>query len=151
MARLTEKNGDLTAAAGLFAIGSLAVIGSRFMPAGRLDDMGPGFFPVILGVILCAASAAIAVKSLAKPSAGNEIKLIHRDSWSIVGGTIAMAFLFKPLGAIPVIGIYVFFLLKLLTRLGWGKCVLFSAASALVTYLFFDLLLGIPLSGGILF
>lgn len=151
MARLTERVGDLISAVALFGIGSLAIIGSWLMPPRRLDDMGPGFFPSILGIILCVASVGIGAKSFRHRAASKEIQIIHRDSWSIVAGTIVMAFLFKPIGALPVTGLYVLFLLKLLTNLGWGKGILLAAASAVVTYLFFDLLLGIPLSGGMLF
>jgi hypothetical protein len=151
MTRLTERSGDLFAAGILFSIGAFAIIVSRFMPSGRFDEVGPGVFPCILGVILCGASLGIGVKSYCQSEKYKEVSISHRDSWAIVAGTLVMAFLFKPFGAIPVLGLYVLFLLMLLSDLGWVKSIFFAAIAAVATYFFFDVLLGIPLSGGIIY
>lgn len=138
-------------AAVLFAIGLSALIVSRNMPAGTFGEVGPGFFPSILGAALCLISLAIGLASLWQKSGRERVSIAHRDSWSIVGGVIVTAVLFNPVGALPMIGLYVLFLLKLLSKLGWGRCILFAAAAAIGGYLVFDVLLGIPLPGGLLY
>ena len=54
-------------------------------------------------------------------------------------------------GALPMIGLYVLFLLKLLSKLSWIMCIVFAAATAAGGYVIFDVLLGIPLPGGMFF
>jgi hypothetical protein len=149
--RLTERVGDFLVAAVLFLVGLSALIIARNMPAGRFGDAGPGFFPSILGVVLCLVSLGIGVSNLWQRDGKDVVSLAHRDSWSIVGGLVIMAVLFSPLGALPMIGLYVLFLLKRLSKLGWVKCIVFAAATAAGGYWIFDVLLGIPLPHGLLF
>ena len=110
--------------------------------------MGPGFFPGLLGAILAGISLVLGGQALLNRSMKNRVQLGHRDAWSIIGATVMVAVIFKPLGFMPAIGLFVFFNLKLLSNLGWIKAALVSAAAAVAAYLFFDSLLGIPLPRG---
>lgn len=148
--RLTERVGDFLAAAALFLVGASALIISRLMPAGRFGDVGPGFFPSILGVVLCVVAIALGAATLWRRDGQEIVAIAHRDSWAIVGGLLVMAVLFSTVGALTMIGLYVLFLLKLLSRLGWIKCVVFAAVTVAAGYVIFDVLLGIPLPPGML-
>jgi len=144
----TERTGNFVIIAALFGIGAGSVIASRLMPTGQFGEMGPGFFPGLLGAILAGISLVLGGQALLNRSIKNRVQLGHRDAWSIIGATVMVAVTFKPLGFMPAIGLFVFFNLKLLSNLGWIKAALVSAAAAVAAYLFFDSLLGIPLPRG---
>jgi putative tricarboxylic transport membrane protein len=144
----TERTGNLVITAVLLGIGMFSVIASRLMPSGQFGEMGPGFFPGLLGGILVAISLLLGGQVLLNRSLINRVDFMHRNSWAIVGATILVAMLLKDLGFIPAIGLFIFFNLKLLSNMGWVRCILVSAAAAIGVYVFFDSLLGIPLPAG---
>jgi hypothetical protein len=64
MKRLVNKsNRDYYGGALMFLLGLGAVLQGRTYSMGTLSRMGPGFFPVALGVILALAGAAIAIRA----------------------------------------------------------------------------------------
>jgi hypothetical protein len=144
----TERTGNVIIIAALFGLGLFCVIASRMMPSGQFGEMGPGFFPGLLGAILVGISLVLGIQGLLGRATDKRVELGHRDAWSIIGATVFLAIIFKPIGFMPSIGLFVFFNLKLLSKLGWIKCIILSAAGAVSAYLFFDSLLGIPLPMG---
>lgn len=58
-----ESNKDYFGGALMFLIGVVAIVVGRTYPIGTLGRMGPGFFPVALGVILALAGLAIATSA----------------------------------------------------------------------------------------
>jgi putative tricarboxylic transport membrane protein len=148
MIKPTERTGNLVIVAVLFGIGMFSVIGSRFMPRGQFGEMGPGFFPGLLGGALVAISLLLGGQVFFNRSLKNRVDFMHRNSWAIVGATILIAMFFKALGFIPAIGLFILINLKLLSSMGWVRCILVSAAAAIGAYVFFDSLLGIPLPAG---
>jgi hypothetical protein len=58
---LNKSNRDYYGGALMFLIGLGAILQGRTYSMGTLSRMGPGFFPVSLGVILALAGAAIAL------------------------------------------------------------------------------------------
>jgi hypothetical protein len=151
LSRLTQRVGDLLAATLLFLVGASALVVSQQMPAGRFGDVGPGFFPSILGVVLCAAAVALGAANVWRRDGKEIIAIAYRDSWAIVGGLLVLAVLFEIVGALTMIGLYVLFLLKLLSTMGWVKCIVFAIVTVAGGYVVFDVLLGIPLPPGMLF
>lgn len=64
MKRLVDKsNRDYYGGALMFLLGLGAILQGRTYSIGTLSRMGPGFFPVALGVILALAGAAIAISA----------------------------------------------------------------------------------------
>jgi len=57
---VNRTNRDYFAGALMIAIGVAAIIGGRHYPMGTLSRMGPGYFPVALGVILALLGLGIA-------------------------------------------------------------------------------------------
>jgi hypothetical protein len=57
----TRRRRDYVAGALMIVLGVGAVIEGARYPIGSLSRMGPGFFPIALGVILALAGAAIAI------------------------------------------------------------------------------------------
>jgi hypothetical protein len=144
----TERTGNLVILVCLFGLGMFCVISSRAMPGGQFGEMGPGFFPGLLGAVLAGISLILGGQMVVSRSLQNRVQLGHRDAWSIVASTILLAFIFKPLGFMPSVGLFVCFNIKLLSKLGWIKCIAVSVAAAVSAYLFFSTLLGTPLPLG---
>lgn len=72
---------DLAAGALFIAIGSFFSLSAFFnLPIGRALAMGPGYFPILLGLILIGFGLAIAITALATPAAP-----FGQVSWSGVG------------------------------------------------------------------
>ena len=144
----TQRTGNLLIIAVLFGIGMFSAIASRLMPGGQFGEVGPGFFPGLLGSILVVISLVLGGQVFLNRSLKDRVELKHHNSWTILGATILTAVTLSPLGFIPAIGLFIFFNLKILSNMGCVKCILVSAAAAIVAYIFFDSLLGIPLPAG---
>lgn len=98
-----------------FAVGLLfVVIASAFvvlsldLQQGTAARMGPGYFPWLLGIVLCGIGIAIMV-SAAAPGAAPE-RLLRWDwkalGW-IVGSVLLFAVLLQPFGLIPALVVLV--------------------------------------------
>src|ERR1700676_3545305 len=60
---VNNSNRDYYGGALMFLLGLGAILQGRTYPVGTLSRMGPGFFPVALGVILALVGAAIALRA----------------------------------------------------------------------------------------
>jgi hypothetical protein len=140
----TERGGELVIAGILFCIGLFWIIESRYMPRGEFSVPGPGFFPILLGVLMCLVSGALGVQRFLDRTSG-QVKIGHPKIWSTIVAIIVLAVFFERLGSIVMIALFVAFLLKILSHLRWYACILWGIAAAISAYLFFDPLLGIQL------
>jgi hypothetical protein len=145
----SERHGDIGIILTLMAIGVYAIVDSEAMPSGQFDVSGPGTFPGLLGIALCVVSAIALVGTWLKKSR-EVIDIGHKDAWRIMFATIAVGISMKYLGFVISIALFVFFLLKLLSKTNWVKCAAISVAGALGAYLIFDTIIGIQLPGGII-
>jgi putative tricarboxylic transport membrane protein len=141
---INQRTGDVLAAVILFAIGLVWVLGARAMPHGEFAVPGPGSFPMFLGAGLC-GSAVLLLIAARRGGAGARVRFGNASIWSTVVALLALAVLFEPLGFFPSIAIFVGFFLRLLSGFRWSICVIAALAAAWVVYLFFGVLLGIPL------
>ena len=140
----TERMGNITIFLIFFAIGLFSILSSEAMPTAQFDVSGPGTFPTLLGIVLCAISAFSIVRSYLK-IAGSPVEIGHKNAWQIMFATIALGMIIKYLGFIITIALFIFFLLKILSKISWPKCALFSVAGSVAAYLIFDTLIGIQL------
>jgi hypothetical protein len=140
----TERSGDLVIAGVLFCIGLIWIIGSLGMPRGEFAVPGPGFFPTMLGTLMCVASFALGLHTLLVKST-QRVRIGHPYIWSTIMAMLMVSIVFERLGFIATMALFVGFFLKLLSGLRWIPCTAFSIAAAVGAYLFFNLLLGIQL------
>lgn len=94
---------DLAGGALMVVVGLGAVLIGRTYPPGSLTRMGPGFFPVALGVLLTATGAviALAAKASAEPSRHGSMLPDWRGWACILGGVVAFGALGEKAGLIP--------------------------------------------------
>lgn len=95
---------DLAAGALFIAIGSFFALSAFLnLPIGRALSMGPGYFPVLLGLILIGFGIAIAITGIATPAVS-----FGQVSWRGVGLVTASIVFFaltvRGLGMAPALG-----------------------------------------------
>ena len=145
---ITDRKGDLIISAALCAIGIFVVTKARAMPYGEATVPGPGFLPMILGVLLIGISVILGIKAFLSKKNTARVQLGHRSMVSILVALVLLAGLLERAGFLPVMTLFVFLSLKTLSSLKVWKCFLWGLAAAFAGYGFFGLLLGIPLPSG---
>jgi hypothetical protein len=144
--RLAGINKDYYAGALMFFIGLAAAIqGSRYS-VGTLSRMGPGFFPLALGVILALLGIAIAAAAIGKPPEEAKEKLPPEwRGWScIVLSIVAFLVLARWGGFIPATFAIVF-----ISAMGdrdntVKQAAVLAAAMCVLCWLVFSVALKIP-------
>ena len=145
---LTEKTGDLVIAGILFCIGLFTIIYSAMMPSSQWE-VGPGFFPLIAGIFLCGVSLALGINNtFIKSRVTNRVEMGNRQVWYIIVSVIIVGILFKKIGFIPLIALFIAFILKIFSNMGHRKCFILGVAGAISAFLIFDLLFVIRLPRG---
>ena len=90
---------DIFAGAFFFAIGILyGTIALRDLPMGRVFNMGPGFFPVVLCGLLLVIGIALILRSIITAEAGGFGSVPWPAIALISAGIAAFAILLQPLG-----------------------------------------------------
>ena len=147
----TERTGDLITVGVLFCIGLFSIIYSQRMPPGMYGEVGPGFFPKLIGTLLCGVSLALGTHRFIKKSTTKRVKMSQGKVWFIIAAIIILTVFFKKVGFIPLVALFVGFLLKIFSNMGYKKCITLGVAAAIIAYLIFASLLGIELPKGELF
>jgi putative tricarboxylic transport membrane protein len=129
---------------------------SRKYPVGAIDNPGPGFLPLLLGVAMAVMAVALAVTVWT-----NGDDRVRRPFWpereglSKVSLTFAVILLFTALLEVTGYMVNIFFLfLVLLGPIGrqkWTLSISIATGATLACYLLFDKWLMIPLPRGIWF
>jgi putative tricarboxylic transport membrane protein len=115
---------------------------------------GPGLFPFIaaVGIGLIAALRLINGIRITTPEERSESNM-GAEGWLvlyIIAGMTAYAFMLEPLGFVLCTFLLVAFYLKIIAARRWPVTVIFAAAVALASHLFFDVLLRAELPRGLL-
>ncbi len=146
----SEQTGNLIIAGILLCIGLSSILTSQAMPRGEFAVPGPGFFPTLLGLILCGVSLALCISIILQSKITNRVEIAYPNIWSIIVATMVLGVFFERIGFIPMTCLFVGFILKVLSDLGWIACAISGAAAAISAYLFFNVLLDIQLPPGLL-
>jgi hypothetical protein len=79
------------------AIGVVTIVAASDYPLGTIRNIGAGYFPIMLGVILVGLGGAIAIKGLA-PAAEPIEGIALRPLFMVTAAVVAFALLVRPLG-----------------------------------------------------
>ena len=139
------RNGrDFYAGLFFFFVGMVTVLEARGYSVGTARNMGPGYFPILLGYLLLIVGGGTAVRGLWLKGEGIRISSI-RPLLMVSGAVLSFAFLLKPAGLIAALLALVF-----ISCLGSREfrfrdvVILFFVLVALATVLFVYIL-GLPL------
>ena len=137
----------------IFVLALYGVVSSSLMPMGRLQEPGPGFFPLALSAILLVISGLGIVS--ARPSAEDLARL--EPFWGdmktpvkIVLATGLAVLAFEPVGFLITSSCFLVLLFLWVSRYPWWKAILFGIAGGFSGWFCFVKLLGVPMPGGFL-
>lgn len=128
---------DIVGGLGLAALGLFAAYYARQYEFGDLHRMGPGYFPVALGLILAALGLLVAVPAFMRQ--GEPVVVLWKTFALIMVSIVVFAATLKPLGLVlaTALSVIVSTLADHETR--WKGRLIIAAGVALVTYLIFSL------------
>jgi hypothetical protein len=145
---VSTRRGGVVMAAALFTAGAFFVWQSALMPFGRVGLPGPGFFPFVLGVLLCVAALAIAVHVLRAPALEPEVDLGHRDVLVVFAALVGVCLVFERLGAYAALGLFTVVVLVLVARLSPLRAALAAGCGMLAVWAVFKVVLKVQLPAG---
>jgi hypothetical protein len=95
---------DFLAGLLFIGIGIATVIGASDYPLGTIRNIGPGYYPILLGIALTLLGGAIALKGLkVSDEAADEDGFALRPLIMVVAAVVAFALLVRPFGLGPAI------------------------------------------------
>ncbi|URN08814.1 tripartite tricarboxylate transporter TctB family protein [Actinomadura madurae] len=162
----------MRAASDVIVAGSLLVLGVLYgvlavgEGIGTMADTGAGFFPLVVAVVLVAASGTVLVQSRrgtsraepaeddAAPEDGAEDGEDDTVHWARVGGVLAAALLVPAVGATVgmtvTLSVSVALAAKIMGLSRWTSAAILGVAFGAATWLVFVRLLYVPLPAGTL-
>jgi putative tricarboxylic transport membrane protein len=145
---VSARRGGIVVAAVLAGVGLLFAWQASLLDFGGLDLPGPGFFPLVLGVLVFALAVLIAIEGWRGAGEGETVELGHRDVLIVLAALIAVAALFEPLGAYVSLGLFGAVLLVVLARVAVPLAIASAAIAMIACWYFFQVLLGLQLPRG---
>lgn len=135
-----------------FATASAVYLALSFgFPFGSLARPGAGFFPVGVGIFLCASALTVVVAGFRRtPAAGAPVTREARTRVATTGAALAGFCVLVPWLGYPVCAFL--FVALVLRRLGggrWSSVVAIALLSAGLSYYLFAQLLAVPLPRGV--
>lgn len=90
---------DLAAGVLLLAVGVFVIWETGHYPMGRMSNIGPGFFPRALGIVLALAGAGTMLTAIGRRGSFPPLKV--RAATAVALSLLAFALLVEPLGLVP--------------------------------------------------
>jgi hypothetical protein len=128
---------DVGAGVTLFAVGVFAAVHAQRYEFGSLHNMGPGFFPLTLGVLLVILGACIAVPACFEP--GESVRIAWKPLTWVIASILVFGFMLKPLGLILATVLSVVLSTLADREVRWKGRLSIAFGVALLTYLVFKL------------
>ncbi len=140
-----RNNRDFWAGFSFFAIGAVAIFIARRYQFGSALRMGPGYFPVVLGIVLILFGIYIMVKGLR-----HYVRV--QGSWSIRAvivlplATIVFAFLMERAGFVPAMVVLGVGSAAAGSEFKWIEAIVLTAVLTVLCIVLFIWALGLPYS-----
>lgn len=151
------RRADVITGVAVTALGGFALVEAQGLSFYLAHVPGPGFFPVLLSVLLLALGAALTLVSLVRkkvqPDADADVETATSISevarvGLVMGGFIACVALLTTVGFVPAMTLLALYLGYGVERLrGWAPLVA-AVLIAISTYVLFGRLLGVQLPTG---
>jgi uncharacterized iron-regulated membrane protein len=147
---INARRGETASAIALGAIGAFFAWHAIRLSFGTPAEPGPGFFPLVLGVMLIACAAALLWRRREVPATTMGTELGHRDVVIAYLVLLVVPLGFERLGAGATLAAFVALLLMVLDRMAWWRAVLGAVVGVSVLWYVFKHLLGVQLPRGLL-
>jgi hypothetical protein len=135
---------DAAAGAIFLVLGGAFAVGATMQEIGTPLRMGPGFFPLVLGLLLAGLGAIIAAKSLgAAPLAFGHVP--WRGLGLILAGPIVFGLLLRGLGLVPSVALVVLLTAYASRRMSHRLAIMLTVGLTLFCVAVFSFALGLPI------
>jgi len=138
----------------LLALALAALFEASKLPFGRLSAPQPGFFPVILAVLLAIFSLVLIAQAIGETKEESVASPAAHATWKgivlALGALVVYGVLFESLGYVISTFLFIAFLMRAVDRQRWGLIAVVAFSTSLISYLLFGFLLETPLPQGIL-
>ena len=124
----------------MIGMGLFAYFHAQRYEFGELQRMGPGYFPVALGVLLAILGLFIMIPAFFRP--GTSIKLEWNNLLWVTVGIIAFSLLLDKLGLVLTSALMIILSSMPAVGMGWKERIILAVVVALITYLIFSFGLG---------
>jgi hypothetical protein len=145
---ISARRGGMCVAGVLAATGLLFAWQASLIDFGDFALPGPGFFPLVLGVLVVVLSVVIGVEDWLGRGSQETIELGHRDVLIVFAALLAVPLLFEPLGAYATLGLFGAVLLVLIARVSLVVAGLSAIIAMALCWYFFQVALGLQLPIG---
>lgn len=142
--------------AGIFSLlAILTIIQSSLYPKGQDGIPGPGFFPILIAVLMVAASISLMISSLKmSPEQDETLVLTSKDNkraYFAMGCMVAYVIIMPFVGFCVTTFLFLFGMIKWLSGYKYVKSCLISAIVIILIYVVFGMVLHVSLDFGWLF
>jgi hypothetical protein len=134
---------DLLAGVIFAAIGVAFFLAARTLPFGSTSRMGPGYFPVVLSLLLIASGVLVLLRGLLVPG-GAPTRPSMRGLLCVVAGALLFALLVRPAGFAPALATCVVVTSLADPRTKLASALFLALAVVLASCLIFIVGLGLP-------
>lgn len=149
------KKGNMTLAGVFSLLAILVIIQSSFYPKGQDGIPGPGFFPIIIAVLMLAASISLVITTLRMlPEEDVPLGLSSLDNkraYAAMGIMVLYVIVMPILGFCVTSFLLLFAMIKWLSDYKYIVCCGASAGVIGMIYVVFSVVLHVSLSFGLLF
>jgi putative tricarboxylic transport membrane protein len=145
---VSARHGGICVAAALALIGLLFTWQASLIDFGDFALPGPGFFPLVLGVLVFVLAGVIGVGDWLLAVSRETVELGHRDVLIVFAALLAVPLLFEPLGAYATLGLFGTALLVLIARRSLVIAGLSATIGMAACWYFFQVALGLQLPLG---
>jgi len=145
---VSARNGGICVAAILGAVGALFAWQSSLLDLGNVGLPGPGFFPLLLGIVVLALSIVIGIENWYSAAGGEKVTLFHRDVLIVMAASMAVPMVFVSAGALATLGLFGVAILVFVARISLPLAVVAASAFVAACWVMFAVLLGLQLPTG---
>jgi hypothetical protein len=144
----STRSAGLVAAATLILVGLFLGWQSTQMAFGSFELPGPGFFPLILSVLLVGFAAVTGAELAYWRGIHDTVAFGHRDVLIAAASLLVVPALFESLGTYLTLGMFSAVLLTFVGGISILRAVAGSAIGMVAVWYFFKILLGLQLPNG---
>lgn len=149
------KKGNMILAGVFSLLAILIIIQSSFYPKGQDGIPGPGFFPIIIAVLMLAAAVSLIITTLQMtPEEDISLGLLSTDNkraYAAMGSMILYVIIMPLLGFCVTSFLLLFGMIKWLSGYRYAACCAASAGVIAMIYVVFHMVLHVSLGFGLLF
>jgi Tripartite tricarboxylate transporter TctB family len=137
VSRAIKSTQDFWTGFAFLAFGGLTAIGSLSYPLGTTARMGPGYFPMMLGILLAAIGAIILFRSFRSEAGGQVARINLLLVFRLLLAVAAFGFLLNSLGMILTAFIVIFLAAWAGPEFELGEALVLAAVLSMAAWLIF--------------